>query len=181
MKKTYVYFLVPILGLVAFAAVYWNFNRTYEAKLADRQRVIREQKEEKLRLEAKSREKAIQDALAAQEKRKAEKAAKEAKDQKDQEERQAAIEASRKADRDQQKLSLQVKSLQEQIKTEKDAIAKIQEEQKLAIEEQAFLKNYVKQAQSNQKSLNEVIDKIVAADAAKAAADALAAAKAKNS
>lgn len=181
MKKTYVYFLVPILGLIAFAAVYWNFNRTYEGKLADRQRVIREQKEEKLRQEAKSREKAIQDALAAQERRKAEKAAKEAKDQKEQEERQAAIEASRKADRDQQKLAQQVKVLEGEIKTEKETIAKIQEEQKLALEEQAFLKNYVKQAQANQKSLSEVIDKIVAADAARAAADALAAAKAKNS
>lgn len=181
MKKTYVYFLVPIVGLIAFAAVYWNFNRTYEAKLNERQRVIREQKEEKLRAEAKNREKAIQDALAAQEKRKAEKAAKEAKEQKQQEERQAAVEASRKADRDQQKLAQQVKVLEGEIKTEKETIAKIQEDQKLALEEQAFLKNYVKQAQANQKSLSEVIDKIVAADAARAAAEALAAAKAKNS
>lgn len=181
MKKTYVYFLVPILGLVAFAAVYWNFSQGYEARLAEKQRIIRQQKEDKLKVEAKNREKAIQDALAAQERRKAEKAAKEAKEQKDQEERQAALEARNKAERDQQKLSNQVERLQKEVKVEQEAIAKIEEDRKRAQEEQAFLKEYVRQAQVNTKSLSEVLDKIVAADAARAAADALAAAKAKNS
>jgi hypothetical protein len=181
MKKTYVYFLVPILGLVAFAAVYWNFSQGYEARLAEKQRIIRQQKEDKLKVEAKNREKAIQDALAAQERRKAEKAAKEAKEQKDQEERQAAVEARNKAERDQQKLSNQVERLQKEVKVEQEAIAKIEEDRKRAQEEQTFLKEYVRQAQANTKSLSEVLDKIVAADAARAAADALAAAKAKNS
>jgi len=181
MKKTYVYFLVPILGVIAFAAVYWNFSSGYEARLAEKAAIVRQAKEDKLRKEAKDREIAIKDALASQERRKAEKAAKEAKEQADQEQRQLALDAREKAFRDQVKLSQQVERLEKDVKVEKEAIAKIEEEKKRAVEEQAFLKGYVKQAQANTKSLSEVLDKITAADAARAAADALAAAKSKNS
>lgn len=181
MKKTYVYFLFPLVGLIAFAAVYWNFSQGYETRLAEKAAIVRKAKEEKLRKEQRDREVAIKDALASQERRKAEKAAKEAKDQADQEQRTLAVEAREKAQRDQQKLAQQVERLEKEVKVEKEAIAKIEEDRKRAVEEQAFLRNYVKQAQANTKSLSEVLDKIVAADAARAAADALAAAKAKNS
>ena len=179
MKKSYIYFLVPVIGLIAFGALYWNFSAGHEAKLAEKARIQREAKEEKLRAEAKNREQAIKDALAAQERRKEEKAAKEAKEKADQEARQLAVEAQNKANRDQQKLAQQVERLEKEIKVEKDAIAKIEEERKLALEEENFLKTYVKQAEANTKSLTEVLDKITAADAARAQADALA--KSKNS
>jgi colicin import membrane protein len=179
MKKSYIYFLVPLIGLIAFGAVYWNFSAGYEAELAEKARIQREAKEEKLRAEAKNREVAIKDALAAQERRKVEKAAKEAKEKADQEARQAAIEAQNKANRDQLKLAQQVERLEKEIKIEKEAIAKIEGERKQALEEENFLKTYVKQAEANTKSLTEVLDKITAADAARAAAEALA--KSKNS
>ncbi|MCR6656056.1 MAG: hypothetical protein NVV63_09610 [Opitutus sp.] len=70
MKKTYVYFLVPLIGLIAFGAVYWNFNSEFEAKEEAKKAAIRKAKEDKLREEAKNREIAIKDALAAQERRK---------------------------------------------------------------------------------------------------------------
>ena len=181
MKKTYVYFLVPLIGLIAFGAVYWNFSSGYEAKVAQKAKVQRDIREEKLRVEAKNREQAIKDALAAQERRKVEKAAKEAKEKADQEARQLAVEARDKANRDQIKLAQQVERLEKDIKVEKEAIAKIEEERKRASDEEKFLKTYVKQAEANTKSLTEVLDKITAADAAKAAADALANAKSKNS
>lgn len=180
MKKSYIYFLVPLIGLIAFGAVYWNFSAGYEAKLADKARVQREAKEAKLREEAKNREKAIADALEAQERRKIEKAEKEAKQKADEETRALAIEAQRKAERDQQKLANQVERLEKEIKVEKEAIAKLEEDRKRAMEEENFLKTYVKQAEANTKSLTEVLDKIVAADAARAAAEAQAA-KSKNS
>ena len=63
MKKSYIYFLVPLIGLIAFGAVYWNFSAGYEAELAEKARIQREAKEEKLRDEAKNREKAIKDCL----------------------------------------------------------------------------------------------------------------------
>lgn len=179
MKKSYIYFLLPLVGLIAFGAVYWNFSEGYEAKLAEKTRIQREAKDEKLRIEAKNREQAIKDALAAQERRKIEKAEKEAKEKADNETRQLAIEAQRKAERDQMKLAQQVKRLEEEIKVEQEAIAKIEGQRKLAADEENFLKTYVKQAETNTKKLTEVLDKITAADAARAAAEA--AAKSKNS
>jgi colicin import membrane protein len=179
MKKSYIYFLIPLVGLIAFGAVYWNFSEGHEAKVAEKMRIQREAKEEKLRMEAQNREQAIKDALAAQERRKIEKAEKEAKEKADNEARQLAIEAQRKADRDQMKLAQQVKRLEDEIKVEQEAIAKIEEQRKVAADEENFLKTYVKQAEANTKSLTEVLDKITAADAARAAAEA--AAKSKNS
>lgn len=179
-KKSYIYFLVPLLGVIAFGAVYWNFAKGYEAKIAAREKAVRDAKEEKLKQEAKNREKAIKDALEAQEKRKVEKAAKEAKDKADQEARQLAVEARDKANRDQMKLAQQVERLEKDVKVEKEAIAKIEEEKKRAVDEEGFLKTYVKQAETNTRSLQEVLDKITAADAARALAEAQAA-KAKNS
>lgn len=181
MKKTHVYFLLPLIGLIAFGAVYWNFSAGYEAELARKAQIVREEKQEKLRLEAKNREQAIQDALAAQERRRAEKAAKEAKETADAAARQLAIEARDKANRDQSKLAQQVERLQQDIKVEQGAIAEIQEANKRAMEEQNFLKDYVKQAETNVRSLTEVLDKIAAADTARAAADALAASRSRNS
>jgi len=172
MKKSYIYFLVPLIGLIAFGAVYWNFSAGHEAKLAAKAKVLRDAKDEKLRVEAKNREQAIKDALAAQERRKIEKAAKEAKEKTDQEARQLAIEAQQKAHRDQQKLAQQIERLEKEIKLEQEAIAKIEVERKAAVDEEAFLKTYVKQAEANTKSLTEVLDKITAADAARAAAEA---------
>lgn len=180
MKKNLVYFLVPLVGLLVFGFFFWRFNDTYEAKEAAKKAAVKKAREDKLADEARNREKAIKDALAAQERRKAEKAAKEAKEKKDQEERQAAIEARNKANRDQLKLKDQADRLERDIKAEKEAIAKIAEDNKRIVDEQAFLKTYVKQAEANAKSLTEVLDKIAAADAARAAADAAAAAKAKN-
>ncbi|MEO7597430.1 MAG: hypothetical protein ABIV50_00755 [Opitutus sp.] len=181
MKKSYVYFLVPLILLIAFGAVYWNFSSGYEAEIDRKAKVVREAKDEKLRVEAKNREQAIKDALVAQERRKVEKAAKEAKEKVDQEARQLAIEARDKANRDQIKLAQQVERLEKDIKVEKEAIAKIEDERKRAADEENFLKTYVKQAEANTKSLTEVLDRITAADQARAAADALAAAKSKNS
>lgn len=180
MKKSYIYFLVPLIGLIAFGAVYWNFSQGYEAKIAEKARLVRVAKEEKLKAEAQNREKAIKDAIAAQDRRKAEKAEKEAKEKADQEARQLALEARDKANRDQLKLAQQIERLEKDIKVEKEAIAKLEEDRKRAADEEQFLKTYVKQAEANTKSLTEVLDKINAADAARAAAEALAA-KSKNS
>lgn len=183
MKKNYVYFLVPLLGLIIFGAVYWNFSAGYEAKEAAKKAAIEKAKHDKLEKEAHDREVAIKDALAAQERRKQEKAAKDAKDKADHEARAAAIDARDKANRDQARLEGQMQRLQKDVKTEEDAIAKLQADKELSMKDYNFLKDYVKQAQANTKQLYQVVEKIAAADAAKAKADAeaAAAAKAKNS
>jgi len=181
MKKNYVYFLAPLVALIAFGAIYWNFNAGYEAKEAAKVAAIKQAKKDKLDKEARDREVAIKDAIASQERRKVEKAAKEAKDKADRDARQAAIEARDKAAREQSRLENQKNRLEKDVKAEKEVIAKLEEDKKQAVDEYNFLKDYVKQAQANTKRLTDVVEKIGAADTAKAAADALAAAKAKNS
>ena len=64
----------------------------------------------------------------------------------------------------------------------KAEIAKIKDDQKRSLDEQAFLREYVKRAQGNAQNLTTVLEKIDAADkafeaAAKAAAEAAKAAK----
>jgi hypothetical protein len=180
MKKNYVYFLAPLVGLIIFGAVYWNFSKGYAVREAERVRLEKQKKEDKLRAQAKANEQAIREALAAQERRKADRAAKEAKDKADKEARAAAVEAKEKAYRDREKFAKQVDRLEKELQTEKDAIAKLESDKKKFIDEQAFLRIYVKQAEDNVKSLMQVIDKIAAADAARAAADAAAAAAARH-
>lgn len=180
LKKNHVYFLAPIVALIVFGAIYWNFASGYEAREVARAKADRDRKEEKLRLEAKNREKAIQEAVAAQERRKKEKEAKEAKEQADRDARQAAVEARDRAHADQLKFERQVDRLTKEITTEKDAIAKLEDEKRKSIDEEAFLKTFVSEAQTNVKNLSGILDKIAAADAARAAADAAAAAAAKS-
>jgi preprotein translocase subunit SecF len=180
MKKNYIYFLVPLIGLLIFGAVYWNFSKGLAEREARRVAAEKQKKEDKLRKQARDNEQAIKDALAAQAKRKAEREAKEAKDKADKEARALAVEARDKANRDSQKLNQQVERLEKEILTEKDAITKLEAEKKKSADEQAFLHEYVKKAEDNVKNLLQVLDKIAAADAARAAADAAAAAAAKK-
>lgn len=180
MKKTYLYFLFPLAGMIAFGAVYWNFNEGYEAREREKARLIKEAKNEKIRQDAKNREKAIKDALEAQEQRRKERAAKEAKEEADKKAREAAIEARNKANADQQKFGRAVERLEKEIKVEEAAIAKILEDHKKLVDEESFLKIYVKQAQSNAESLAKVLDKIADADRKAAEAAAAAAKAAKN-
>ncbi len=180
MKKNYVYFLAPLAGLLIFGAVYWNFKSGHEAKETERARVIKQAKLDKQAAQAKANEQAIRDALAGQERRKAEKAAKEAKDKKDHDDRQAAYDARDKAFREQEKYEKQVNRLEKDVVAETEAIAKLEGEKKKLTDEQVFLRIYVRQAEENVKKLLQVLDKIAAADAARAAAEA-AAAKNKSS
>ena len=179
-KKNLVYFLVPVVGLVIFALFYWNYSSQFAARDAAQKAKVKAEKDAKLEKEAKDREKAIKEALAAQERRKAEKAAKDAKEKADREARELAIEARDKANRDQVRLSQQIEGLQRDVKNEQEAIAKIEDRKKSAVEDEAFLKKYVKQAQANSAKLHDVLDEIAKADAARAAAEAAAAKAAKQ-
>lgn len=182
MKKAYIYVAAPLVGLIVFGAVYWNFSANYEQVEADKLAKIKKVKQEKLMEDARLREKAVNDALASQEKRKKEKEIKDAKDRKDAEDRENAIQARNKAARDSDKVQKQADRLTKEVAAAKEEIAKIQEEKKRQADEAAFLKSFVVKVESNAKGLNAVLEKIAAADAAaeaaaKAAAAALAASK----
>ncbi len=180
MKKSFVYVLAPIVALIIFGAIYWNFSSGYEAKEEAKALKVKQEKEAKLLAQAKANEQAIKDANAGVLRRKAEREAKEAKDKKDHEARLVATDARDKAFADKEKFAKLVTRLENDIKNEQSAITKLGEEKKMAVEEQAFLRTYVQKAEENVKNLRQVLEKISAADAARAAADAAAARAAKN-
>ena len=162
------YFLVPLIAVILFSGYYWSFKTSYEKKLEDQVLVEKQKHVEQLKVEAKNREKAIQMAVEADKKRKEERAAKDAKDKAEKEARTVAADARGKALREQGRLELQARRLSDQVTTLKEEIAKIKEQKKSAQAEQDFLNVYVKQAETNVVCLTAVLDKIEAADKAKA-------------
>jgi len=180
MKKSKIYLIAPLVVLLAFGAYYWNFKSDYDAKQAAIAAQIKEQKIEKLKQEAIQREAAIHDAIEAQKQRKKERQEREALEQKQKDDKENAKLNADKAVQEEQKLERQVERLTTEVKGEKEETQKIEAENKKAVAEEAFLKEYVKMAQDNQASLAEVLTKIAAADAAAAKAAAVAAAAAKK-
>jgi hypothetical protein len=180
MKKTKVYLIVPLVVLIVFGAYYWNFKSDYDAKQAAVAAQFKEQRLEKLRQEAVQREAAIHDAIEAQKQRKKDRLEREAREQKQKDDKENAKLNADKAVQEEQKLARQAEKLAADVKVEKEEIQKIETENKKAVAEEAFLKQYVKMAQDNQGSLAAVLTKIVAADKAAAVAAAAAAAAAKK-
>lgn len=183
MKKSYVYFIVPILALaVFFFGFYWNSHKDFEAREQAKITAARDAKQARLEKEAKDREKAVQAAIELQEKRRAEKKARDQREALAKEARETARQARDKAGRDADKLEAQVRRLQKDIDLEKKELLAVQAERKRHMDEEKFLREYVKKAEANATNLNGVLERIAAADkaaadAARAAAAAAAAAK----
>lgn len=177
MKKNYIYFLPPILAIVVFGAVYWNFLSGYEKEQERRALAIKTAKQEKLEAQERDKKIAYDEAIAAQAKRKKEKEEKDTKEQADRDARQLAEDNLKQALRDEAKLTEKIKALGKEIETTKKEVAEIEDNKKKAVDEEAFLKVYTKQAEANKSSLIAVLEKIQKADedtiaAAKAAAAA---------
>lgn len=179
MKKAYI--LGPLLGVIIFSVFYWNFSKEYALEAQAKIEAARKEREEVLRKEALDRKAAIEAALVLQGQRKKEKADREAKEVADKELRQNLTDKRDLAFREQDRLSKQAERLAKDVDIEKAAIAEIEKQKKFATDEEAFLRQYVSQAEANSKSLEEVIQNINAADAARAAAEAAAAAAKKKS
>ncbi|MBW7893530.1 MAG: hypothetical protein H3C27_00325 [Opitutaceae bacterium] len=178
MKKVYVLF--PVIAMLIFFGIWWNYNAKYEAAKAEKARLAREARDAKLIAEAEERKLAIQMAVAAAEARKQERDAKNAQQQAEKEARQQAKEASDKAYRDKEKLARQKERLIKDVETERETIAKLEERKGILLSEETFLRQYVRMAESNQQGLQHVMEKINAADVARAKAEADAAASRKR-
>ncbi len=184
MKKSYVYFIAPLLALVVFFfGFYWNAHKDYQAREDAKVKVLLDSKQTKLEKEAKDRQKAVQAAIELQEKRRADKKARDIKEALAKDEREKARQAREKASRDSEKLEASVRRLQKEIDAETKELAEVKTGKKRHADEQAFLKEYVKKAEANTNSLKGVLERIAAADkaaedAARAAAAAAAAAAA---
>ena len=164
MKKNYVYMIAPLAALAIFTGFYFKYSSSYDERMAEMHRKELETVQAKLNEDAKNREIAAKAAFAAQEKRKAEKKAKDEKDARDKEMRDNAQQAMRKAQRDAQKLSERVKALTKDVTVEKSEIAKIDDEKKTLLAEQAFQRKYVKDAEANVQALTKTLDDIVETD-----------------
>ena len=178
-KKNYVYFVAPLFGLIVFAAIYWNFDSKYEAKQVAIADAAKKAKKDKVDAANRDRQKAFDEATAANERRKKEKEAKEKADAEKADARDASLEQRNKALRDANNLSQKIDRLNKEVDATKKEVAAVEEDKKKAVAEQAFQKTYVKQAQDNAKSLESVLQKIKEADDAAAAAKAAAEAAAK--
>lgn len=176
MKKSYLYFLLPLAGVAAFAAVYWQHASGYEEKLAQAARVQQEQRAEKVREENLAKKAAVDAALKAQEERKQAKAAKEKRDAEEKEKRELAVALRSKTRQDASNFQEKVRRLQKEVEDNKKEISRIEEERKIAAAEEAFLRDSVKQAKATTVSYQQVLERIEAAD--KAAAEAAKAAEA---
>ncbi|ATC62717.1 hypothetical protein CMV30_01335 [Nibricoccus aquaticus] len=178
MKK--VYFLIPVIGCIVFAGIYWNFLSHHAEVQRAKQAIVEKAKKEKLAKELADREKAYADAIALADRRKKEKEAREEKTRLDNEARQALLDESQKAFQEQRRQEAVVKRLTDEIKAEKETVAKIKEQIKAYQAEIDAQQVYVKQAQANEKSFELILAKIDAVDKAAADAAAAAALAAKN-
>lgn len=176
-----VYIIIPLLALAVFSGFYLNFAKGYEAKIALAKAKVDEEKKEKARQEVINRENAIKAAVEAQAKRKLEREAKERADEQKRLDRQAAEDKRERGFSDRNRLADQKRRLEKDLIEVNDEVKKIEAEKKTLIDEQAFLKNYVKQAEANVKYYYDLLDKIAQAEKARADAAAAAAAAAKKS
>ncbi|AOS46341.1 hypothetical protein Verru16b_03445 [Lacunisphaera limnophila] len=176
-----VYIIVPIILLAVFSGFYVSFSKGYEAKIATAKAKVEEEKKEKARLEVVNREKAIQAAVQAQAKRKLEREAKERLDEQKRVDRQTAEDKRERAFSDRNRLADQKRRLEKDLLEVQEEVKKVEAAKKTFVDEQAFLKNYVKQAEANVKYYYELLDKIAQAEKARADAAAAAAAAARKS
>lgn len=174
MKKVYI--LGPLVGVLIYSFFYWNFTKEFALKEAQKIADAKAVLEAARKKEAADRKVAIDAALVLQAQRKQEKAEREAKEVADKEYRLKITDERDAAFREQERLSKQAERLAKEVDPEKAAIAEIEKQKKFAIDEEAFLRQYVGQADANAKSLEGVLKAIQDADAARVAAAAAAAA-----
>ena len=173
-KKTSVvyYFLFPLIGLVIYTPIYWKYSASYDARLAERAAEVKAANQRQLDEQNAMRQKAVDEAVAAQAERKRERDAKAAADQKRQDEREAANIALQKAQQEVSRLTDRAEQLTTEVKETKDEIAKIEQDEQAERQQQGFLNQYVAAAQNNVRHLTDVLQKIADADARAAQAAA---------
>ena len=174
MNKAYI--LGPLIGVLIFAFFYRGFTKEFAIKAEQKIADTKAAREASLKKEAADRRVAIDAALILQAQRKKEKAEREAKAVADKEYRLKITDDRDKAFREQERLSKQAERLAKEVDTEKAAIAEIEKQKGFAVSEEAFLRQYVGQADANAQSLDGVLKAIQDADNARVAAAAAAAA-----
>jgi len=172
-----VYLIIPLIGLLIFGGFYYDFTSKYEARAKEATAKIEQEKKDRAARDIANRELAIKAAVETQAKRKLEREKREAAEEAKRVARQEAEDQRLRAYDDRNKLREQVTRLKKDLEEVKAATAKVADEKKRHLDEGAFLRTYVKKAEANVKYYYDLLDKIAAAEDAKAKADAAAAKK----
>jgi hypothetical protein len=181
MKKKYIYMLVPLCGVIVFCLFYIPFANNYaKLQLKQHEQELKE-RDAKLQQEANDRIKENQVATEAAARRKAEREAKAAREKAEEDALSAADAARVKAHNDKQKFEQEVTGLMKDIKGAQAALAELRSNKEEVLKEQEFLKTYIQQAEANRQSILSLLDKLAAAEKARADADAAKKAAAANS
>jgi hypothetical protein len=168
MKKKYIYMLVPACGVILFSLFYSPFARSYEKRLADKHHQELLDRQAKADADAEARRQASIEANVNAEKRKAEREAKAAREKAEKDALDVADAARVKAHNDKQKYEQEVAELKKNIKAEEAAIADVATDMQQTLKEQEFLKAYILQAEANRQNILSLLDKLTAAEKARA-------------
>ena len=165
-----IYFFVPLCALAAFTGYEWRASTEFRREAAARQATLDAALAARLKSEHTAQEQALAAALAEQEKLKLDRAAKTARDRAALEARQATLDAlaatrQRSADH-----ARQLDRLQQDLAAEKKSLAELESAKTAALSEQTFLRDLAVQADANLRSLNALLEKIAAAESARATA-----------
>jgi len=179
MNKAYLIF--PLIGLLIFGGFYLSFSNGYEARLAAVKVAAENVKKEKAKQQILDREKAIAAAIEASKIRAVERAEKERLEELKKTARQEADDLRQRTYEERKRLREQSDRLKKDFVEVKAAVEKATEEKKKHVEEETFLKNYLKQAEANVGYYYNLLEKINAAEVARAEAARIAAAAAKKS
>jgi colicin import membrane protein len=170
-KKTSVYFVIPILCVIAFGGYYWTFLKAHNAKEEARVKKIDDDKKAKAAKQAADAQKAYDDALAIRQKKDAEKLE---KTRIADEEKKAKIdrkEALSKAQQDADKLLRTIDDKRaDQLALTKE-IAELELQKKALAAEVGLVRDSAKQSQENAKKAQ---DEVLQYERAKAAREELA-------
>jgi len=179
MKKLYV--VLPVIGVLVFGAFFWRFNADFEAREVAKKEAVRKEHDAKVLADLEAKKKAIEEAIALQEKRKVEKADREKRAEEEKQTQLDLKDASDRARDDRDRVLRQVDRLKTEISVEDSALKKLASDKENLVAEDEFLLKYVKLAEANQKSLEDILAKIDSVDKAAAAAAAQAAKQKKSS
>jgi hypothetical protein len=167
-----IYLIAPLTALAFFTAVYVHFHRGHTAREAAKVAQAQAARQAGLQAEQAARRQAIDEALRSQESRKKDREARETRDRADQELRQAALDARDRAQHEFDRLTRQLAGLRQELTESSTAIEKLNREAASLNEEKDFLVAFVERARVNARSLARLLEKLAAADDARAAAAA---------
>jgi hypothetical protein len=178
MNKVYIIF--PLICTLIFGAFYYNFEKGFEATQVEIKRKADAELKAKVAKDMAAREEAIKAAVEASKVREAERKERDRIAELKATARQDAEDRRQKTYDERNRARDQVARLKKDLEEIKGTFGKLEDEKKKYLDEQTFLKTYVRQAEANVKYYYDLLEKIDAAEKAKAAQAAAAAAAAKK-